>query len=1358
MKKFYSSVVIACLIFTAIIPIPANVQATANAMKKNAVNHSSEETSDVSASQPTSKETTETDRIKVERSDSYSGSTKAKEVAVEADDTYLDIFPDEAFAEVIALEITGSNDTSQTVTQAQLDSLTSLNAPSKNITDVTGIQQLTKLKSINLSKNNLTSIAPITNLTALTTLDVSANLLEEISITSAQNIPNLTALSVLNNPTIKKLSIEDQAKLTSISISVDNDQAAQLAELTLSNLPALTNAPYAGSVNFSNYSDYLSKVKLTGLPQISSVTLNDTQINDVTIEDLAKLTKLNLSDNKLTDMAQMKLQDLPLLNDLDVADNQWNSFILDAENATEFPNLASLHLNGNPTMTNISLEDQPKLKTVSISVNTGQTAQLAELTLSNLPALTSAPYAGFVNFSNYSDYLSKVKLTGLPQISSVTLNDTQINDVTIEDLDKLTKLNLSDNKLTDMAQMKLQNLPLLNDLDVIDNQWNSFILDAENAAEFPNLASLHLNDNPTMTKISLEDQPKLKLLSIDVSGGQTTQLEELTLSNLPALTNAPYAGSVNFSNYSDYLSKVKLTGLPQISSVTLNDTQINDVTIEDLDKLTKLNLSDNKLTDMAQMKLQNLPLLNDLDVIDNQWTSFILDAENAAEFPNLASLHLNDNPTMTKISLEDQPKLKLLSIDVSGGQTTQLEELTLSNLPALTNAPYAGSVNFSNYSDYLSKVKLTGLPQISNVNLSNNQLTNVLVENMDNLKTLTLYNNKLTELDQLSDLPVLNSLDVSNNSIGVLPTSLETEAPVLQSLTGTNQTISLPNKIVSDRLSVENKISNDGVISPPTAISNSGVYENGNVIWEYNNIKDLSSVSYNFSEPVNYPAVSGTFSGKVTQPFKISLPPVITADESITYPKFSTITEAAFLIDVHATTNDGSPVTSDFLTAVDFNTAGNYTVTLNSVNEDGVTADPVTVIVHVEKAPAPIITADSEISYMKNSTVSSSEFLNDIHATTNDGSPVTSDFTTVVDFSTAGNYTVTLNSVNEDGITADPVTVIVHVEKAPAPIITADSEISYMKNSTVSSSEFLSDIHATTNDGSPVTSDFFTVVDLSTPGDYTVTLQAINEDGVPAVPVSVTVHVEQTPAPIITADTSITYPLFSEVTEAEFLSAIHAKTSDGSPITSDFTTVVDFSTAGDYTVTLNSINADGITADPVTVIVHVKKATAKPIITADKEITYPINSVISQEKFYADIHATTNDGSPITSDFLTVVDFNTPGDYTVTLQAINKDGLAANPVKVIVHITPSKPTPPVPPDNNGNSSNSSNSNNGNGSGNSNINNSDNTDNKKSAQQTNIILPRTGDTNNHLIFIGFNLLLLAFCVLSSTRKLKKIRRQ
>ncbi|MBM5696364.1 cell wall anchor protein, partial [Listeria seeligeri] len=158
--------------------------------------------------------------------------------------------------------------------------------------------------------------------------------------------------------------------------------------------------------------------------------------------------------------------------------------------------------------------------------------------------------------------------------------------------------------------------------------------------------------------------------------------------------------------------------------------------------------------------------------------------------------------------------------------------------------------------------------------------------------------------------------------------------------------------------------------------------------------------------------------------------------------KNSTVDSQQFYTDVSAATDDGSPITSDFATVVDFTTPGDYTVTLNSVNSDGVAANPVTVTVTVEKAPAPVITADNTISYPKNSTVDSEQFLTDINATTDDGSPITSDFATVVDFATPGDYTVTLNSVNSDGVEANPVTVTVTVEKAPAPVITADSTIS----------------------------------------------------------------------------------------------------------------------------------------------------------------------------------------------------------------------------------------------------------------------------------------------------------------------------
>ncbi|MGC9268494.1 LapB repeat-containing protein, partial [Listeria ivanovii] len=61
---------------------------------------------------------------------------------------------------------------------------------------------------------------------------------------------------------------------------------------------------------------------------------------------------------------------------------------------------------------------------------------------------------------------------------------------------------------------------------------------------------------------------------------------------------------------------------------------------------------------------------------------------------------------------------------------------------------------------------------------------------------------------------------------------------------------------------------------------------------------------------------------------------------------------------------------------------------------------------------------------------------------------------------------MTLQSVNEDGVAADPIFVTVHIEKASAPIISADSDISYKKNSKITIQQFYDSIHATTSDGS----------------------------------------------------------------------------------------------------------------------------------------------------------------------------------------------------------------------------------------------------------------------------------------------------
>ncbi|MBM5696351.1 hypothetical protein D8Y04_14370, partial [Listeria seeligeri] len=236
----------------------------------------------------------------------------------------------------------------------------------------------------------------------------------------------------------------------------------------------------------------------------------------------------------------------------------------------------------------------------------------------------------------------------------------------------------------------------------------------------------------------MADQANLTSFSASLGGGVQSALEELTLSNLPALTQAVgttnSANSVTFSNYSDVLATVKLNGLPKIQRANLQNNLIDDIDVHDMAGLTYLDLDSNELTEIN--KLADLPALTSLDVDSNQLTnagianvvqldalqtlyldsnlltSFTLDAEN--DLPNLTNLSISSMPTITNIHIADQAKLTSFSASLGGGVQSALEELTLSNLPALTQAVgttnSANSVTFSNYSDVLATVKLNGLP------------------------------------------------------------------------------------------------------------------------------------------------------------------------------------------------------------------------------------------------------------------------------------------------------------------------------------------------------------------------------------------------------------------------------------------------------------------------------------------------------------------------------------------------------------------------------------------------------------------------------------------------------------------------
>ncbi|HBK0063476.1 TPA: LapB repeat-containing protein [Listeria monocytogenes] len=756
------------------------------------------------------------------------------------------------------------------------------------------------------------------------------------------------------------------------------------------------------------------------------------------------------------------------------------------------------------------------------------------------------------------DITQEVSQTDLNKITSLTATSKGIVDLTgIDLLSKLTSLSISGNQITDISA--LNGLVNLSNLNVSNNKITSFNLNAN--SNLPMLSAVDIRSN-NLKNINVQDQPKLWTFKCDT--GSSSELTEVTLKNLPTLIvagngSSAYQNDIVFSS-TPGLSKVILENLPSISSsVRLDRCAIEELVINNLPKVSMVNISNNKITTLEG--LENLSAVNTLYVSENLvteiesmhafpklqklelgWnalTNVVMDQVTAEKFPLLRTMNVRGN-NLIKINIQDQPKLWTFECDT--GSSSELTEVTLKNLPILiavgngssayqddivfSSTPGLSKVILENLPSTSSEVKLdhcaieelviNNLPKVSVVIISYNKITTLEgLENLSAVSKIDAYENLVTEIENLHAFPKLQTLTVDNNHISVLPTSLKTENPVLTTLSAMNQTITLKQKVIVSDLVLDNEVKNFGQITTAKSISNKGTYQNNQIKWLFEDIKSVNAVDYQFSEPVQEATIQGTFSGKVTQPIKASKVPVISADAEMNYPKNETVSEAAFFKDISASVTDDATLTSDFESVVDFAKAGTYEVTLNAVNEDGVKAASVTVLVHIAKSPAPVITADKEITYTKNAEVSITEYLAAIHAKTNDGSPIESDFATAVNWGTAGDYTVTLRSTNEDGVEAIPVEVTVHIAKSPAPVITADKEITYAKNAEVSITEFLAAIHAKTSDGSPIESDFATAVIWSTAGDYTVTLKSTNEDGVEAIPVEVKVHIVEPLAPTI---------------------------------------------------------------------------------------------------------------------------------------------------------------------------------------------------------------------------------------------------
>ncbi|PXE60753.1 lmo0801 family class 1 internalin [Listeria monocytogenes] len=460
------------------------------------------------------------------------------------------------------------------------------------------------------------------------------------------------------------------------------------------------------------------------------------------------------------------------------------------------------------------------------------------------------------------------------------------------------------------------------------------------------------------------------------------------------------------------------------TSDTVTQTELNSLTgsfqainkgiksiegVEYLQNITELDVEKNQITDIAPVA--NLKKLTTLLINTNQ----ITDISPVADLANLTTFYCGNNPINDISAVQNLTKLSIFNC-----YTANVEDISpvknLVNLKTLS----LGSNNIHDISDI---EKLTALEYLS---FSNNPVENPeVIGNLTNLNTLWLYNAQIRNIDFTANLPKLKSVYLYNNQISnisevsnwanieylELNNNQITDITPVANLT-TLKTLKLNDQIITNReipfqknISIENKVmDNFGNIVTPNNISDNGTYNSPTLSWNLNEIKD--NLSYDFTTKITILNINATYSGTVIQPLtKDSTRPIITADEKVSYPEGTTKTTTEFLTDIHATTDDGSPIEVD-LNAVDFGTAaaGSYTVTLTAVDTAGNEATPVdvTIIITSVDTSKPVITADEKVSYPDGTTKTAAEFLTDIHATTDDGSPIEVDLNAVA-VDTAGN-------------------------------------------------------------------------------------------------------------------------------------------------------------------------------------------------------------------------------------------------------------------------------------------------------------------------------------------------------------------
>ncbi|EII4617355.1 MucBP domain-containing protein [Listeria monocytogenes] len=421
--------------------------------------------------------------------------------------SFNDWFPDDNLASEVAAAF--EMQATDTISEEQLATLTSLDCHYSSIADMTGIEKLTGLTSLICTSNNITTLDLSQN-TNLTHLECDSNKLTILDVTPLTRLTylncegnKLTKLDVSHNPLLTYLNC-GRNSLTALDIS-QNIQLTQLycnvnkishldvvphTQLTLLNCNnnKLTNLDVSHNILLTNlYCEFNSLAELD-LHQNVQLNILDCSSNKLTRLDVTPLLQLTYLDCGVNDLTELDVTSLLNLTSLSCLQND----------------LSELDVTHNTQLTDLKCDENEKITELDLTHNTQllslmcQSTSVTELDLSNNTKLT--------DLTLNNSKLTKLDVSHNTKLKNLSCPYNQIQDFSsVGNISSLRKFDAKGQKIT-MPKETLTNnsLTIAVSPDLLDQFGNPMNIEpgdggvydqATNTITWENLST----DNPAVT-------------------------------------------------------------------------------------------------------------------------------------------------------------------------------------------------------------------------------------------------------------------------------------------------------------------------------------------------------------------------------------------------------------------------------------------------------------------------------------------------------------------------------------------------------------------------------------------------------------------------------------------------------------------------------------------------------------------------------------------------------------------------------------------------------------------------------------------------------------------------------------------